>query len=278
MKAPTKEDFYDYEKFVEKFKPKKTTDDCYTPPAIYEVVAEYVSKEYGLNRKDFVRPFYPGGDYENFDYKENDVVVDNPPFSIFARIIDFYVGRRIKFFLFCPTLTSTNRFRKYINDISIIMTGATITYENGAKVNTSFITNLDDCTARTDPAFLEALEDANIKTTTTLPQFRYPPNVISGASMGKIKNVPFEIPRGSAVWIGKLDSQIEQNGGAYSAGIYGGGLLLSEKAAAERAIAEKAAAERVAEKEAIVWELSEREKEIIRKLSEKDDEIWARKR
>lgn len=24
-----------YENFVEKFKPKKTTDDCYTPPYIY---------------------------------------------------------------------------------------------------------------------------------------------------------------------------------------------------------------------------------------------------
>lgn len=23
---------YDYEAFVEKFEPKKTTDDCYTPP------------------------------------------------------------------------------------------------------------------------------------------------------------------------------------------------------------------------------------------------------
>lgn len=26
-----------YEEFVDKFKPKKTTDDCYTPGAIYEV-------------------------------------------------------------------------------------------------------------------------------------------------------------------------------------------------------------------------------------------------
>lgn len=26
------EKFEDYEGFVEKFKPKKTTDDCYTPP------------------------------------------------------------------------------------------------------------------------------------------------------------------------------------------------------------------------------------------------------
>ena len=29
----------EYEQFVEKFKPKKTTDDCYTPPEIYEVIA-----------------------------------------------------------------------------------------------------------------------------------------------------------------------------------------------------------------------------------------------
>ena len=264
MKTSTKEDFYDYEKFVEKFKPKKTTDDCYTPPAIYEVVAEYVSKEYGLNRKDFVRPFYPGGDYENFDYKENDVVVDNPPFSMASKIIDFYEGRGIKFFLFCPAITCMNYFRKErIDNISVIMTGANITYENGANVNTSFVTNLDDCVARTDPAFLKALEDANIKTTETHPKYRYPTNVISGALMGKIKNVPFEIPRGTAAYTSQLDSQKQAKKTSF-----GGGLLISEKAAAEKAAAEKAA-----EKEAIVWELSEREKEIIRKLSEKDGEI-----
>ena len=28
----------EYEDFVEKFKPKKTTDDCYTPPNVYEEV------------------------------------------------------------------------------------------------------------------------------------------------------------------------------------------------------------------------------------------------
>ena len=30
--------FDDYDGFVEKFKPKKTTDDCYTPPAVYDYV------------------------------------------------------------------------------------------------------------------------------------------------------------------------------------------------------------------------------------------------
>ena len=27
-----------YKEFVEKFKPKKTTDDCYTPPEIWDVI------------------------------------------------------------------------------------------------------------------------------------------------------------------------------------------------------------------------------------------------
>lgn len=30
--------FLDYDSFLEKFKPKKTTDDCYTPANIYEAV------------------------------------------------------------------------------------------------------------------------------------------------------------------------------------------------------------------------------------------------
>ena len=34
-----------YEEFVDKFKPKKTTDDCYTPGAIYEVVKDWAIKE-----------------------------------------------------------------------------------------------------------------------------------------------------------------------------------------------------------------------------------------
>lgn len=35
----------EYEAFVEKFKPKLTTDDCYTPDNIYEAVASWVAEE-----------------------------------------------------------------------------------------------------------------------------------------------------------------------------------------------------------------------------------------
>ena len=54
--------FEDYDGFVEKFKPKKTTDDCYTPPEIYDVVLSYVRDRWGVSNDDVVRPFWPGGD------------------------------------------------------------------------------------------------------------------------------------------------------------------------------------------------------------------------
>lgn len=53
-----------YEELVESAKPKLTTDDCYTPDNIYSVVREYVAERYGLDPGTFVRPFYPGGDYQ----------------------------------------------------------------------------------------------------------------------------------------------------------------------------------------------------------------------
>ena len=97
--------FNDYEGFVEKFKPKKTTDDCYTPEGVYNAVVEYVRSITDMSDKEIVRPFYPGGDYENYDYPDNAVVVDNPPFSIISKIARFYLDRGIKFFLFAPHLT-----------------------------------------------------------------------------------------------------------------------------------------------------------------------------
>ena len=36
--------FLDYEGFCEKFKPRKTTDDCYTPANVYEAVKAWAVK------------------------------------------------------------------------------------------------------------------------------------------------------------------------------------------------------------------------------------------
>ena len=94
-----------YEEFVEKFKPKKATDDCYTPPTIYEIVKQWAYNEYGIDPAKVVRPFYPGGDYKAFPYPDGAVVIDNPPFSILASICTFYLEHGIPFFLFAPSLT-----------------------------------------------------------------------------------------------------------------------------------------------------------------------------
>lgn len=101
------EEFEDYEGFVKKFSEthKKTTDDCYTPPEIYKAVFQWVKDEIGIpENSEIIRPFYPGGDYENEDYMGK-IVIDNPPFSILAKIIKFYQSKNIKFFLFAPGLT-----------------------------------------------------------------------------------------------------------------------------------------------------------------------------
>ena len=109
----------DYGEFTEKFKAKLTTDDCYTPVEVYEAVLGWLREKVDLSGANIVRPFWPGGDYEAYDYKEDDVVVDNPPFSILAGILRFYQGRGIRFFLFGPQLTlfsyssSLNRSNHY---------------------------------------------------------------------------------------------------------------------------------------------------------------------
>lgn len=130
-----------YDEFVDKFKPKLTTDDCYTPPKIYSVILEWVKKYYGVNER-IIRPFNPNDDYKKYDYS-NAVVVDNPPFSILAEIIDYYLDNNVKFFLFAPSLTCFSYLAKN-RKVCILPIDVTITYENGARIVTGFVTNLED--------------------------------------------------------------------------------------------------------------------------------------
>ena len=130
-----------YDEFVNKFKPKLTTDDCYTPPKIYSVILDWVKKYYGVNER-IIRPFNPSDNYKNYDYS-NAVVVDNPPFSILAEIIDYYLDNNVKFFLFAPGLTCFNYLAKN-RKICILPIDVSIKYENGARVCTGFVTNLEN--------------------------------------------------------------------------------------------------------------------------------------
>ena len=132
----------DYIAFCDKFKVKHTTDDCYTPDAFYEDLKDWVVNKYHLEGCKIIRPFYPGGDYENENYPEGCVVIDNPPFSIFAKIIDFYREKNIKFFLFGPQLTGLDLYKR--QDVSEFTVCHNIIYSNGAKVKIAFFTNMEE--------------------------------------------------------------------------------------------------------------------------------------
>ncbi len=89
-RAREMEETAEYAAFVEKFVPKKTTDECYTPELVYEAVRGWAVERYDLQGREIVRPFYPGGDYEHAEYPEGCVVIDNPPFSIISKICAYY--------------------------------------------------------------------------------------------------------------------------------------------------------------------------------------------
>ena len=261
-----KETLEDYDSFVKKFdlERAKTTDDCYTPPAIYEAVLDWLKSKVDLSGKEIMRPFYPGGDYQSEDYHEDCVVVDNPPFSILAEIVTFYTAKGVKFFLFAPTLTLTSASiagRKDV-DVTYIVCGVKVTYANGAVVNTSFVSNLfGDVRLWCCHELYRTVKEVNgkllQKKKINLPKYAYPNNVTSAALLGKIaKGADLKIMKDDCYQISQLQSQKR-----LGKGIFGNGFLLSEKAAAEKAAAAG---------EMIVWELSESEKRIIKQLGNKN--------
>ena len=260
------EDNPEYDAFVDKFKPKKTTDDCYTPPLVYNAIRDWACKKYSIDPTKIVRPFYPDGDYEEFDYFPGCVVLDNPPFSILSQICKFYLAKNIPFFLFAPSLTALGG-KEVAMQMTHILCDANIEYENGAIVRTAFVTNMGgDIIAETAPELGKAIANAMTKikaeTARTLPKYAYPDHVLTAAMLQRYAHYGIELTvrRGECAWASKLDAQA-----ARGKAIFGAGLLLSDRLAAEKAAAEKAAAEKAAAKKAgaVIWELSDREKAII---------------
>ncbi len=250
----------DYGEFTEKFKPKLTTDDCYTPVEVYEAVLGWLREKVDIEGCNIVRPFRPGGDYEAYDYKEDDVVVDNPPFSILARILRFYQGRGIRFFLFGPHLTL---FSSSSSSLTYIPCACPVEYANGAKVNTGFISNLfGDVFAMSAPDLRKRIKEAQEKAkgndSVSLPRYEYPPEVLTSSMLGYLSThgVEFKVMRDevSPVLLSALASQK-----AVGKAIFGNGWLISEKKAAEKKAAEKV----------IVWELSDMEREAVRRIDKK---------
>ena len=246
-----------YEEFVAKFKPRLTKDDCYTPVEVYEAVLGWLREKVDIEGCNIVRPFWPGGDYEAYDYKVDDVVVDNPPFSSLARILRFYQSHGIRFFLFGPQLTL---FSSSSSSLTYIPCACAVEYANGAKVNTGFVSNLfGDVLAMSAPDLRKRIKDAQEKAksngSVSLPRYEYPPEVLTSSMLGYLSThgVEFTVMRDevSPVPLSALASQK-----AVGKAIFGKGWLISEKKAAEKKAAEKI----------IVWGLSEAERDAVRRI------------
>ena len=250
-----KEGDENYDAFVEKFQQKLTTDDCYTPKPVYDAVLKFVGTITKLDGRKVVRPFFPGGNYEDLSqYPKGCVVVDNPPFSILSKICRFYCDHDIPFFVFGPALTL---FTATDCDLTYINCAAHIIYENGADVCTGFITNLiPDLRIWVCPELGSMIDEAQPKEDKTKRGFVYPDNIVTAATLGKIaeRDVELKIRKTSCEPIKESDSAKEQG-----RSLYGGGFIMSDRAAAERAAATR-------------LNLSDREKAIIARLNEQDKE------
>lgn len=253
----------EYAAFLAKFTPRKTTDDCYTPPRVYDVVRDYVARRFGRDPSAFVRPFWPGGDYQHVEYSPGCTVVDNPPFSTITPIVEWYASHGIPFFLFAPYLSNLGIARRR-RDVTHLIAPVSVRYENGAEVPTAFVHNLaPSIAAEADPdlrAAIQAADDAGrAETRRELPAYSFPDSVVTSAALGYLAahGTALSIPRSACAPIGALDA-MRPSGKS----IFGTGLLLSSRAAAERAAAERAAAHR--------WQLSDRERAIVATLDSAD--------
>lgn len=255
----------DYEAFVAKFERKRTSDDCYTPPEVYDIVRGWLAEQVDLNGCDVVRPFWPDTDYKQVEYPPGCVVVDNPPFSRFAEIVRWYLERGVRFFLFAQHKTIFALDAPYTR----LVCGADVIYENGAAVRTSFASNLfGDVLAMSVPDLYERLEALN-RSRNPLPRYHYPAHLLTFSDVARcsVHGVALSIPRSEAAFVRRLDSQQ-----ASKRGIYGGGFLLSDRQAARMEAALREADRHKAEKaaqeiEAHAWAISDREREIIAQLS-----------
>lgn len=249
--------FHDYESFVAKFADlPKTTDDCYTPPDVFEAVVQYVGSVIDLTDKVICRPFYPGGDYETAEYPANGIVIDNPPFSIFKKIVEFYVNRRIPFFLFGPALTIFN----VCKICTAVISDSGIKFNNGAVSPCNFATNLfGDIVAMTAPKLHDLIKACvSQNNANPLPKYAYPSEICSVANMQMMckRGVEFAVKRDECRVICNLDNYPKKH-------LFGNHLLISSQKAKSKAVLFRP----IQYPDALKIELSDREKAMVARLS-----------
>lgn len=212
-----------------------------------------------MGGRTVVRPFWPGGDFENFDYPADCVVIDNPPFSIMTKVVKFYEDHGIDYFLFAPHLTCIG-IRPATSHICV---GVGVTYENGAIVSTSFVSSKGPL-IRSAPDLYRILDEANAanikaKKAPPKPVYTYPDNVMTSSAVALFSKYGIEYREDIGVFVRAMDAQ---RGAGKS--IFGAGYIVPEEAARKA----QEAARKAQKEKARRWELSTRELAALKAAEE----------
>lgn len=146
----------------------------------------------------------------------------------------------------------------------------TVTYDNGAKVNTSFVGSKGPL-IRSAPDLYRILYEANAanikaKKAPPRPVYTYPDNVLTSSAVALFSKYGIEYREDVGVFVRTLDCQR-----ATKKGIFGAGYIVPEKAVREARKAVEKAREKACKqptKAATRWELSPRERALLKAAEE----------
>lgn len=211
-----------------------STDECYTPPAVYDTVLDYAVDRYGLQDKHVVRPFIPGGNYQKYVYDKNDVVVDNPPFSITTKIAKWYIVNNIPFFMFINGLYGVSLSRGLRGKATVIVTDANVSFYNKGsekRIKLGFVTNLEpkDIIIRGDATLTNRLNGLVKKK--SFKRFRYPHNFLKNNDILSAlqHNVELKLTTDNCLFEDNLDyHKAQMHAKQQRFGVFGGGYLVND--------------------------------------------------
>ena len=178
----------------------------------------------------------------------------------------FYAEHNIEYFLFAPHLTCLGIRAAH----SHICVGVTVTYDNGAKVSTSFVASKGPL-IRSAPDLYRILDEenaTNIKAEKGPPKpvYTYPDNVLTSNAVALFSKYGIEYREDIGVFVRAMDAQRRAG-----KGIFGFGYIVPEEAARKAREAARKAREAVrkAQKEkAMRWALSMRELAALKAAEE----------
>ena len=148
--------------------------------------------------------------------------------------------------------------------VFLAASNSALTYENGAKVPTAFVTNmLGDLKVWVSESLAEKIKAATASSGKVIPKYSYPDEVFKAADAGLCTEL--KIDRANTLPVNALDCQRP-----HKKTVFGKGLLLTSKAV--KAVKDAKAANAAKNADVTQWTLSEREKSMIAELEKENSE------